>query len=129
MREWGVTLDVGMVLGVGPEHIGRLNQLLEAEILEDGLGDEQLQLGVKAAPLVELYEHVAAALAIGALEEMLPGLGIFPHLPQPVRDVLMQPRMPHRGAAAGPLEAGGQIVRLVNVITRNQLVKPGKMRL
>ena len=37
--------------------------------------------------------------------------------------------MTHRGAATGPLEAGGQIVRLVNVITRNQLVKPGKIKL
>ena len=116
-----------MVLCVRPEHIGRLNKLLEAEILEDGLGDEKVQLRVKAAPLVELNEHVTTALAIGALEEVLPGLGILLHLPQPVRDVLMQPRMTHGGAATGPLEAGGQIVRLVNVITWDQLVQPGKV--
>ena len=44
-----------MALGVCPEHVGRLNQLLEAEILEDGLGNEQVQLRVEAAPLVELH--------------------------------------------------------------------------
>ena len=115
-----------MALGVCPEHVGRLNQLLEAEILEDGLGNEQVQLRVEAALLVELHEHVTTALTIGALEEVLPGLGILPHLPQPVCDVLMQPRVTHGGATAGPLEAGGQIVRLVNVITGDQLVQPEK---
>ena len=94
-----------MVLGVCPEHIGGLQEFLEAKILEDGLGDEQVQLRIETPPLVEFDKHMAAALAIGALEEVLSGFWILPHLPQPVCDVLMQPRMTHGGPVTAPLEA------------------------
>ena len=86
-KRW-ITFNVGVMLGVGPEHVGGRQQLLEAEVLEDGLRDEEVKLGVEAAAEVELHQHVAAALAVTALQEVLPRLGILPRVPQPVCNVL-----------------------------------------
>ena len=88
MGEGGVHLDIGMVFSVGSEGSGGLQHFLETEILEDSLGDEQVQLGVEAPAEVELHQHVATTLAVSALEEMFPRLGVLLQLPQTVGEVL-----------------------------------------
>ena len=90
MGERGVHLYIGVVFGVGSEGSGGLQDFLETEILEDSLGDEQVQLGVEAPAEVELHQHVATAFTVSALEEMFPRLGVLLHLPQTVGQVLQQ---------------------------------------
>ena len=88
MGEWWLRLDIGMVFSVGSEGSGGLQHFLETEILEERLGNEQVQLGVEAPAEVELHQHVATALAVSALEEMFPRLGVLLQLPQTVCEVL-----------------------------------------
>ena len=77
-----------MVLGVGSEHIGRLQQLLQTQILEDSLGEEEVQLGVEASIDVVLHQHLTTTLTILTLEEVLTRLGILLTLPQTISNVL-----------------------------------------
>ena len=61
-----------MVLSVCPEHVGSLQQLLETQVLEDGLANEEVQLGLITSAQVKLHQHVTTALTITTLQEMLP---------------------------------------------------------
>ena len=88
MGEWWIRLDIGMVFSVGSKGCGGLKNFLQTEILEDSLGNEEVQLGVEAPAEVELHQHVATALAVSALEEMFPRLGVLLQLPQAVGEVL-----------------------------------------
>ena len=88
MGEWWVRLDIGMVFSVGSEGSGGLQNFLKTEILEDSLGDEEVQLGVEAPAEVELHQHVTATLTVSALQEMFPRLGVLLQLPQTVGEVL-----------------------------------------
>ena len=88
MRKWRVCSDAGMMFGVRSEGRGCLQHLLETEILEDSLGDEQVQLGVEAPPEVELHQHVAASLTVSTLEKVLPRLRVHLQLPEAVGNVL-----------------------------------------
>ena len=72
MGEWWVHLYIGMMFRVGSEGCCGLEDFLQTEILEDSLGDEQVQLGVESPAEVELHQHVPAALAVSTLEEVLP---------------------------------------------------------
>ena len=42
MREWRLRPDVGMMLSVGSEGSGGLQNFLQTEILEDSLGNEEV---------------------------------------------------------------------------------------
>ena len=61
-----------MILGVGSEGSGSLQNFLQTEILKDSLGDKYVELSVEASAEVELHKHVPAALAVSTLEEVLP---------------------------------------------------------
>ena len=88
MGEWWVRLDIGMVFSVGSEGSGGLQNFLQTEILEDSLGNEEVQLGVESPAEMELHQHVTAAFTVSALEEMFPRLRVLLQLPQTVGEVL-----------------------------------------
>lgn len=88
MGEWWVHLYIGMMFRVGSEGSCGLEDFLQTEILEDSLGDEQVQLGVESPAEVELHQHVATTLPVSALQEMFPRLGVLLQLPQTVGEVL-----------------------------------------
>ena len=88
MRKWRVSSDAGMMFGVRSEGRGCLQHFLETEILQDSLGDEQVQLGVESPAEVELHQHVATTLPVSALQEMFPRLCVLLQLPQTVGEVL-----------------------------------------
>ena len=88
MGEWWLRLDIGMVFSVGSEGSGSLQDFLQTEILEDSLGNEEVQLGVEASAEMELHQHVTATLTVSALQEMFPRLGVLLQLPQTVGEVL-----------------------------------------
>ena len=88
MGERWVRLDIGMVFSVGSEGSGGLQNFLKTEILEDSLGDEEVQLGVEASAEMKLHQHVTAAFTVSALEEMFPRLSVLLQLPQTVGQVL-----------------------------------------
>ena len=144
MGEWWLRLDIGMVFSVGSEGSGGLQNFLQTEILEDSLGNEEVQLGVESPAEMELHQHVTTTLTVSTLEEMFPRLGVLLQLPQTVCEVLtreagllcycfthnlsylVEARMTHGRVCVftGPLQASGQIHWLVNVITGNQLIQP-----
>ena len=88
MGEWGVRLDIGMMFSVGSEGSGGLQNFLQTQILEDSLGNEEVQLGVEASTEMELHQHVSTTLSVSALEKMLTRLGILLQMPQTVSEVL-----------------------------------------
>ena len=88
MGEWWVRLDIWMAFSVGSEGSGSLQNFLQTEILEDSLGNEEVQLGVESPAEMELHQHVTATLTVSTLEEMFPRLGVLLQLPQTVCEVL-----------------------------------------
>ena len=88
MRKWRVSSDAGMMFGVRSEGRGCLQDFLETEILQDSLGDEQVQLGVEPPAEVELHQHVATTLPVSTLQKVLPRLRVHLQLPEAVGNVL-----------------------------------------
>ena len=149
MREWRLRPDVGMMLGVGSEGSGGLQNFLQTEILEDSLGNEEVQLGVEASTEMELHQHVTTTFSVSTLEKMFPRLGVLLQLPQTIGEVLtieaglqiqllsshyiwylVQTRVTHWRVCifTGPFQTSRQIHRLVDIITGNQLIQPAHQK-